>query len=289
MGIGILYESKEWSSYTLEKKINDMGVEAKLVDMQGDVDESELLTYELIVNRMPGSAGFRGHQKALDRMPGVIDLLKKNGVPMLNTYDAYFYETSKERSTKTLESLGFSVPKVYGVFPPARMTENADIEYPCIVKPDCGGRTNCTYIVRNYQDLRASMKTAPDIPFIAEEYIYPEYGYLTRIEVIGGVCRSILKRSVAENGLSAYRMGSTYAEYPDVADKIKTAAVKVMELLQIEMGSMDVVENQSGFYFIDINAVSNASEESVKATGFDLITETADYVVKKYKELISAS
>ncbi len=129
------------------------------------------------------------------------------------------------------------------------------------------------------------MKDVPDIQFIAEEYIKPEYGYLTRIEVIDGRCRLILKRSVTDGGLSAYHLGSTYTPYDDCSDEIKDTAVRAMELLQIESGSMDIIESEDGFYIIDINFVSNASEDNTEMFSFDLMKEPAAYAVKKYKEL----
>jgi len=315
MAIGILYESKEWSSYALRDNIASMGVTAKLIDMQEDIDEDELLSCGLIVNRVFASSVFRGHQKSLDRMPDIIELLRSKNIPMLNPYRAHFYEISKELSTNTLARYGFPIPEIYAVFtpaqlpdkfastqlpdeftpaqtlgkiPPAQPPEKPQLKYPCIVKPDCGGRTNCTFIVRNENHLAHCMKSVPNIRFIAEEYIHPEYGYLTRIEVIDRSCKLILKRSVTEGGLSAYHLGSTYEAYDDCSDEIKSAAVSAMDLLQIEAGSMDIIENRSGFYIIDINSVSNASEDNIEMFDFDLIKETAAYAVRRYREVTRA-
>ena len=285
MPIGILYESKEWSSYILERHINDMGVPAKLIDMQEELVPEALLSFDLIVNRVFASAVFRGHQKALRQMPDVIALLKENKIPMINPYEAHFYEISKEYSTRTLASHNFPVPKIYGVFTPAEISVSARIEYPLIVKPDCGGRTNYTFIVNNFQELSKIVKETPNIKFIAEEYIYPAYGYLTRIEVIDRTCKSILRRSVTDNGLSAYHLGSTYAAYEDCSAKIKNTAVKAMDLLQIEAGSLDIIENEKGFFIIDVNSVSNASEDNIEMFSFDQMKETAAYIVKRYRRL----
>ncbi len=285
MSIGILYESHEWSSYALCDNINNMGIEAILFDLQEDGNEEAILACNLIISRVFASSVFRGHQKSLDRMPGIIDLLKQNNIPMVNPANAHYYEISKEHSTNTLARHGFQVPKVYGVFTPANITQSTAIEYPCIVKPDCGGRTNYTFIVHDKDQLRDCMGSAPHIEYIAEQYIRPAYGFLTRIEIIDHACRLILKRSVTENGLSAYHLGSTYAPYADCRDEIKQTAVRAMDLLEIETGSMDIIENESGFYIIDINSVSNASEDNTETFSFDLMKETAAYAVKKYRQL----
>lgn len=285
--IGILFESKEWSSYALHENITEMGIESRLIDLEQDDNLDEILSCDMIINRVFASSIFRDHHKSLNKVPEIIDILKSNGIPMLNAYDAHFYEINKAFSTKTLEENGFMVPKVYGVFKPEMALECENIEYPCIAKPNCGGRTNFTYIINDRDELMQCMKVAPQIDFIIQEYIEPEYGFLTRIEVIDRCCKSILKRSVAENGLSAYHLGSTYTQYESCSDEIKSQAVEAMDLLQIEFGSMDIIENRSGFYIIDINSVSNASEDNIEAFSFDLMKETAEYIVKKYSMMKS--
>lgn len=72
MAIGILYESQEWSSFSLLDHIKNMGVMAKLIDLEEDGNEDEILSCDLIVNRIFASAAFRGHQKSLNRMPHII-------------------------------------------------------------------------------------------------------------------------------------------------------------------------------------------------------------------------
>ncbi|MGL5693580.1 MAG: hypothetical protein ACRCXA_05865, partial [Peptostreptococcaceae bacterium] len=99
---------------------------------------------------------------------------------------------------------------------------------------------------------------------IAQEYIEPIYGYLTRIEVIDNECKLILKRSVAENGLSAYNLGSKYSQYEDCSQEIKNTVIEAMKILEIESGSMDIIESSNRFYIIDINSVSNASEDNTE-------------------------
>ena len=276
MTIGILYESKEWSTYALRGHIEEMGVPARLFDMQEEAYKEELLSCRLIVNRVFASAVFRGHQKALGRMPAVIKLLEVNKVPMINPAEAHYYEISKTRTKQKLKASGFPVPKLYDANSP---------EYPCIVKPDCGGRTSYTFIVNNPRELKESLKNSPGIIFIAEEYIRPEYGYITRIEVIDGTVKLALKRSVTEGGLSAYHLGSEYEFHEDLSPEIQDAAVRAMDCLTIEAGSMDIIENETGYYIIDVNSVSNASEDNTEMFHFDLMKETAAYAVRKYGNL----
>ena len=290
MTIGILFESKEWSTFALRDHIAAMGAPVKLFDLQEDADKAELLSCSLIVNRVFASAVFRGHQKALDQTPAVIRLLQEHNIPMINPAEAHDYETSKTRVKETLAAHGILVPKSYGIFFPAQSKDNVEIpgiEYPCILKPDCGGRTSYTYIVQDRLELIESIEGSPDIRFIAEEYIRPDKGYVTRLEVIDHVCKLALKRSVTKTGLSAYHLGSEYDFYNELPGKIEDTAVRAMDLLRIEAGSMDIIENKTGFYIIDVNSVSNASEDNTEMFKFDLMKETAAYAVKIYGNLSS--
>jgi len=276
MTIGILYESNEWSDFALRDHIISKGAPVKMFDLMKDPDPEELLSCALIVNRVFASAVFRGHEKALGRMPAVIDLLSERGVRMINPAEAHFYEISKTRSKKSLIANGLPVPKLYDIASP---------QYPCVVKPDCGGRTNYTFIVNSREELIEYMADAPKIEFIAEEYICPEYGFVTRVEVIGGDLRLAVKRSITEGGLSAYHLGSEYEIYTDLPDGIKSMAVQAMDHLCIEAGSMDIIENKTGFYIIDVNSVSNVSEDNTDLFKFDLMKETAAYTVGIYGNL----
>lgn len=58
-----------------------------------------------------------------------------------------------------------------------------------------------------------------------------------------------------------------------------------MALLDIEFGSLDIIETERDFYIIDVNAVSNASEDNTEMFGFDLMRETAAYIAGRFREM----
>ena len=283
--IGILFESREWSIFALGDHIAAMGVPVKLFDLQDELDAEGIRSCGLIVNRVFASAVFRGHQKAHEQMPAVIELLRKYGIRMINPAETHYYEISKTRIKEKLLRQGFLVPRLYDTFSPATNTEYAGTLFPCIVKPDCGGRTTNTFIAYSREELLENLKNMPDILFISEEYIRPEKGYITRIEVIDRACRLAVKRSVTENGLSAYHLGSAYEIYDDLPDAVRDAAIKAMDCLKIEVGSLDIIENTKGAFIIDVNPASNVSEDNTEMFNFDLMKETAAYAVKIYDNL----
>ena len=284
MSIVVLYESDEWSTYALRDYIAQSGIPLQLVNMEENINKDLFETCNLVVNRVFASSQFRNHQKSLAQTPELLSWLDEKKIPVVNASQAHSYEISKYLSTTTLAKYGISVPDVYGVVRKGK-DNSFEMQYPCIMKPNCGGRTNYTFILHNEQEFQNALQQIPDIEMIVEQYIEPVKGFLTRIEVIGGECRLIVKRSVTENGLSAYHLGSKYEIYADCREEIRDTAVKAMELLNIEFGSMDIIENEDGFYIIDINAVSNASEDNTEMFHFDLMLETAKYSVEKYKVL----
>lgn len=293
MSIRLLYESEEWSTYALQSRIQEEGIPCELVCMEEEIPWEQLSGCDLVVSRVFASAQFRGHERSLQQMPELIAYLKEKQIPMLNPYQAHFYEVSKELSTRVLREHGLPTPEVYGTFQNCEGGSveavfhglSAGIRYPCIVKPNCGGRTTYTYIIRSEKELQDALSQIPAMEMIAEEYIEPVYGFLTRVEVIGGECRLIVKRSVTENGLSAYHLGSQYQDYPSCPRQIQEAAVEAMRRLEIRFGSLDIIEGRSGFSIIDVNAVSNASEDNTEMFHFDLMKETAQYIAQQYRNI----
>ena len=125
------------------------------------------------------------------------------------------------------------------------------------------------------------------MPFVVQEYVEPEFGYVTRIEVVDDELPLIAKRSIGEGGLSSYHAGSTYELYPDCPDGVRDAALRAARALGIGFGSFDVIETRHGAYFIDANSVSNVSEDCTELFGFDLMRAHARGMARRYHQIIS--
>lgn len=160
------------------------------------------------------------------------------------------------------------------------------LEFPCVIKPDCGGRTTHTALVSSRAEAQSFLREVPhDVLMVVEEYARPAHGYLTRAEVVGGSCALVLKRSVAENGLSAYHLGSTYERYDNCPREERDVVERAAELLGIELGSFDVIEMSEGVSIVDVNSVSNASPDCEELFGMDFLAAHADYISAKLKEM----
>lgn len=288
MSIAILFESHEWSSFALEKNIRRYlpDVPVNMYDLENAVDEEQILENDLIVSRIFASAQFRGHDASLQKVISILNEAEDRGIALLNSRAAHFCEINKHLTAQILNTYGFSAPKVFGCRYPRHGYHDLHPEFPLIIKPNCGGRATDTYIVWQAEYLPATWQLLdPDIEFVIESYIKPKDNYVTRIEVIGGECVQILKKMLTDSGLAAYHLGSRFTNYIDCPQEVQQLAINTMKCLDIQMGSLDIIESADGNYVIDVNSVSNYEEENVAMFGFDLIDATAQFIAKTYQTL----
>lgn len=287
MSIAILFESHEWSSFALYDKLAQYvdKTQIQLYDLQTEVADTAILQNDLIVSRIFASSQFRGHQRALERAASLLLQGEKLGKRLINSAAAHFYEIDKSRTASVLTQHKLPTPKVFGLGSPKDSISNFDIAFPLIIKPNCGGRTTDTHVVTDIEALqRLWSKLNPDVMFILEEYITPKDNTITRVEVIDGQCVQILKKSLTDTGLAAYHLGSTYTDYSHCSEAIKALALKTMDILTIEMGSIDIIESADGPFVIDVNSVSNYAEENIEQFRYDLIDAYAQYIASVYQK-----
>lgn len=282
--IGLLYESGEWSDYKLAAELAEAGRDVRMIDMahlRADAAAEAAGSCDALVSRVFASAVFRGHGAAHEAMRLVCETAEARGIPMINPARAHFFEIDKRRATEELARAGVDVPRVQACGLPSGL-DPAGWSYPCIIKPNCGGRTTFTAAARTAEEARSFLETAPQIVFVVEDYIAPERGFITRVELVDGAVALIVKRSVVKGGLSAYHLGSRYGLYPECAEEIRAAAVLAGRALGIGFGSFDIIENGGRAYVIDANSVSNVSPDNTETFGgFDLMREYAQAIAKR--------
>ena len=281
--IGLLYESDEWSDYKLADELRALGCPVEMIDLaHEDVDRA--LACEMLVSRIFASAVFRGHEAAHERMARLVPAAEARGITLVNSGRAHFYEISKRASTEALGRAWIDVPRVQACGLP-RDLDAGSFAYPCVIKPDCGGRTTYTAIARSRADADAFLAQAPGIAFIVEDYVEPERGFITRVEVVEGSCALIVKRSVTEGGLSAYHLGSSYELYPECPRDLRAAVERAARELGIAFGSFDVIESGPRAFIIDANSVSNVSEDNTETFRYDLMRAHAEGMARIWRGL----
>lgn len=287
MHIGVLYESDEWSDHKLASELQDTcadlspdePVTVAEINMEDDSSVSDALECDILVSRVFASAAFRDHQKSLDHMEELIERLDGMRTLMLNAPEAHAFEISKRAACAALAEADVPTPHIQQAGLPMEL-DTPIIAYPCIIKPDCGGRTTYTAIARNSQEASEFLATAPDLVFLVQDYIEPEHGFITRVEIAGGKPVLTVKRSIADNGLSAYHLGSAYEIYEDLPDEVAQLAETAAEALRFTFGSFDIIETERAPFFIDANSVSNVSEDCTEMFHCDLMRLYAEEIAK---------
>ncbi|MDE8701826.1 hypothetical protein PZH32_02485 [Adlercreutzia equolifaciens] len=268
--VGILYESDEWSDWKLHRELEAaLGRPVAMINMEADNCLDAAAECEVLVSCVFASAVFRGHEHAAASMNALVHGALPESVELINPRRAHGFEVSKAAAAQALEAAGLTVPPVLGLGRPEELRGAEERwRYPCVIKPDCGGRTTHTAVLHDASQAVAFLEEAPDLRFIVEEFIPARAGFMTRMELVDGALALVVKRSIAPNGLSSYHEGSTYELYPDCPEPVREAVRAAAAALDIQFGSFDVIEGADGrTYLIDANSVSNVSEDCTELFG----------------------
>lgn len=295
MHVGVLYESDEWSDHELARALREelaqrgggVADEVELIDMEEGHAIERALRCDALLSRVFASAEARGHLAALRRTEELIKALEGTSILLVNEPRAHRYETSKRLAGAALAQAGIAVPPIRAAGEPGELDPTSFV-YPCVIKPDRGGRTLDTAILRDAQQATTFLTSAPARTFIVEDFIEPMEGYVARLEIIGGEVALAMKRSVAANGLSAYRFGSTYAPYDGLPRALREQAERAAAALGFTFGSFDAIERDGEAFFIDANSVSNVSEDCTALFGVDLLRLHAQAFVAILQERVGA-
>lgn len=289
MSIGILYESKEWSNIRIEELLRQSVKEVESINIENFSDsENELkIEHSLYVNRVFPSADMRGNMNSIGHTEKFLLELNKREIPIINSFNAFVYDCSKLRAYEILQKFNYNIPEYVYINSGEKIPLKKDWDDTQVVlKKDCGGRSFELKILENWKSLEKIKEKMHKDKWIVQEYIHPDYGFTTRVEVIDGQVMAVLKRFIGEGGISSYSTSSRYEIYKNCPKEILDDSIKILKILEIEMGSLDFIQTKNGdYYIIDVNATSNFTHDYIPLLGFDPIKKMTDYILKKYKSL----
>ena len=73
--------------------------------------------------------------------------------------------------------------------------------------------------------------------------------------------------------------------YNDCREEILSVSRKSLDALNIEMGSLDIIEKENGdCIVIDVNSTSNFSQDNIEFLGFNPMEKMAEYIYGRIKE-----
>ncbi|MFC1724118.1 RimK family alpha-L-glutamate ligase [candidate division KSB1 bacterium] len=285
MSIGILYESDEWSNWRIKNLIESHGIKTNYIYIENFKLSGGKFPDRLYINRVFPSAGMRGNNKALKNTSGILEVLNNLKIPVINSFNAFLYDCSKVKTYDKLLGIKINIPEYYFIGDLKSINSFIKkISFPAVLKKDCGGRSFDLNIIRNAGDLqKLNIKIESDC-WIIQEFIEPVKEFTTRVEIVDGKIMTVLKRYLGKGGVSSYSTASRYEVYNDCPLDIKEDSIKIMNFLEIEMGSIDFIETESGInYVIDVNATSNFTPDYIPLLGFDPVEKMVEYILKKYK------
>ena len=287
MSIAIIYESEEWSNIYLKDYLVKKGFEVLFINFEEAVFDAEFFSSaKLIVNRIFPSSYFRGHVKTYYKGIDFLRKLHEKEIPMINSFEALMYDFDKLLVCKTLRDNNINTPEIYCS---SRDFSVDKIKFPCIVKPNRGGRSTYTGKVDNTEELFEFLNTLPAIDFIFQEYIKSIDNYTLRIEVINEEIFSAVKRSMDEKGISSYHRGAVYEHVHKLDKQIENLVIDTLSILNIKMGGIDVIVNDNGPYIIDVNATSNFSKVFVDFLCKNPLDKMGDLIIDEYLKIVKAA
>ncbi|NLK63876.1 MAG: hypothetical protein GX289_02150 [Tissierellia bacterium] len=92
-----------------------------------------------------------------------------------------------------------------------------------------------------------------------------------------------------ENGISSYHRGAVYEHVFELDKLIKHMVIDSLNILNIKMGGIDLIINDSGPYIIDVNATSNFSKEFVDFLQKNPLDKMGDLIIDEYLKIEEAA
>ena len=199
MRIYVLHENDEWlppfaealdaERLPWEPWFLDGGV----LDLSGPPPEG------VFYSRMSASCHTRGHVRAKEHPRSVLSWLEAHGRRVVNGRRVLELEMSKVDQLTALAAAGFDVPRTVAVVGSDRLAAQARaFPAPFITKHNQGGKG---LGVRRFDDAAlleraltgGELDEPADHTWLLQEYVQPAEGFITRVEIVGGVFLYALK------------------------------------------------------------------------------------------------
>jgi glutathione synthase/RimK-type ligase-like ATP-grasp enzyme len=267
--------------------------------------------YSVVFNRMSPSAYLRGGAHAIFYTTQYLAHLRRQGVRVINGWDAWQTEISKAAQLSLLERLGLPWPKARVINHAAEAVDAADgLRFPVVVKPNIGGSgAGVRRFEARDQLARASRDGTIDLGIdataLVQEFVPAADGRIVRVEVLDGsylyairiyttgesfnlcpadVCRSVDGAELARAAcaVDAPKNGLRVEAYTPPSEIIR-AVEQIARESGIEIGGVEYMidERDGGACFYDVNALSNFVADGPRVVGFDPFERLADWLERE--------
>ena len=313
--LAIYYEHPDWFR-PLFAELDRRGVEYEKVDAVShyfDPAADHADEFSLFFNRMSASAYLREHGNAVLYSRGLLANLERQGVRVVNGYDAFEIEISKVLQTSLFARLGLKYPKTRVVNSVDAVVEAArGLTFPVIVKPNIGGRGAGIVKFDSADALAAAVDEnlidlGLDSTALVQEFVPKLGGHINRVETLGGkflyaikvypqgenfnLCPAEICQVEAPSGVSAVsenciadapKTGLRIEAFTPPDDIIETVE-RIAGEAKIDVGGVEYMtdERTGDVLFYDINALSNFVADAVNLVGFDPHERLVDFLLEE--------
>ena len=309
--IAIYHEHPDWFKPLFEE-LNQRGIPYTRLNPAAHefAIEEEAPDFSLFFNRMSPSAYLRGGTQGIFYTLNYLKQLEYHGIPVVNGYKAFTFETSKALQLMLMQSLGIKYPKARVVNHPSKLIEAAEgLRFPVVVKANIGGSGAGITKYHTLEDLKTA--AAGDMDFgvdhiaLLQEFIPARGGYITRVETLGGkylyairvyltgdtfnlcpadICQTSTGVELVRNAcaIEAPKNGlkvEAYTPPPSVIKAIET----VVQQSGIDVGGIEyIIDDRDGeLLYYDVNALSNFVADAVNVIGFNPHHRLVDYLQQR--------
>ena len=190
--IGIYYEHPDWFR-PLFRELDARGVDYEKIDASGGFyDPAKAAEFPLVFNRMSASAYLRGNANAIFYTSGFLANLERDGVRVINGFEAFQIEISKALQLSLLASLGIKFPVTRIVNSSEKLVEAAtELAFPILVKPNIGGRGAGIIKFDTLAELQKAVADnlidfGLDGTLLIQEFAAKRGGHINRVETLNG-------------------------------------------------------------------------------------------------------
>ncbi|MDB4947710.1 MAG: hypothetical protein JWM27_359 [Gemmatimonadetes bacterium] len=306
--IAIYYEHPEWFR-PLFTELDRRGTPYVTIDAASHRwDPAERPDYALVFNRMSPSAYLRGHGNAIFSTTSWLAWLERNGVRVVNGYQAWLTEISKADQLALLHGLGLPYPRARVINHASQAVDAAaGLRWPVAVKPNIGGSGAGVRRFETLDELRAAVDAGAldlgiDSTALVQEFIPAEESRIARVEVLGGkylygiriytpgnsfdlcpadVCQRVdgMELDAQVCAVDAPKRGLKVEGYEPPA-QVRAQVERIMAAAGIEVGGIEyMIDSRDGqLYYYDVNALSNFVADAPNVVGFDAFARLADWL-----------
>jgi biotin carboxylase len=318
--IAVYYEHPEWFR-ALFAALDKRGLPYEKIEAVShvyDPAENFAENYSLFFNRMSASAYLRGHGNAIFYTRGLLASLEKQGIRIINGYDAFQIEISKALQTALFQSLGVKFPKTRIVNSVEKIaTAVKGFEFPVIIKPNIGGRGAGIVKFDTPGDLQTAINSnlidlGIDQTALVQEFAPKRGACIQRVETLGGKFLYAIKiypndesfnlcpaevcqiEEHQNSGISAVgevciadapKSGLKIEQFSPPQEIIETVE-RIATAAKIDVGGVEyLIDDRTGdALFYDINALSNFVADAQNLIGFDPHENLIDFLQEEIEK-----